>query len=125
MRDVAFRAVAIEEFLAAHAQGRLERISRVVKAGVYDFGVARGGLHAESSLRFQNKYLATGQCQRSGNRQADHSSPYDNGINSFQRILAVFQTSLGQSCNGTAQARVFNENSFSTTHPTDNPIFDT
>ena len=122
MRDVAFRAVAIEEFLAAHAQGRLQGILGVVEAGVYDFRVARGRLRAESSLRFQNEHLAPGQCQRSGNRQTDHSSPYHNGINGFQQILSVSQTSLGPIYNDAAQAHSFIEKHRSVLRPDRNDI---
>lgn len=106
MRDVAFRTIAIKQFLPAYAQGRLQGTPRVVEPGVYDFRVARGRLRAESSLRFQNEHPAPGQCQRSGNREADHSSRYHNGVNGFQHIFTVIQTSLGLLCSGTAQAHI-------------------
>ena len=53
-----FCAVGIQQFLALHAQPRLERVFGVVDAGMNHLAVARAGARANGIGRLQHNHLA-------------------------------------------------------------------
>lgn len=83
MRDVAFAAVGVEQFLAFDAKARLERALRVVNAGMYDLGIARTGVGADCVFGLKQDDFAPGKREFAGDRKSDDTRTDDGTIDSF------------------------------------------
>ena len=85
MGDPALAAIGVQQFLAAHAAARLQRIGGVVHPGVNHPGVAAGDALTGALIDLQHPDPAAAQSQRTGNRQPDHAGTHHDAVDIHRR----------------------------------------
>ncbi|MNC87525.1 hypothetical protein D3C83_32550 [compost metagenome] len=77
------RAVAVEREPAGDAQARLERIRRIIDAGVDHLGIARAGMRADRLFRLEDHDLAPVVREPARDSEADHTGADHRAIDFF------------------------------------------
>jgi len=90
VRDVMGGAKRVGQTVAFDAVAGLERIRRVVEAGVDDAAVARAGGHANAGHLLEDEDVGRARRQLGGNGAADNPASDDDDVGSFH-VCAMAQ----------------------------------